>query len=220
VWSDNDTGTDFLNFRFIADIAAEMISQADGRPLSMGVSGSWGVGKSSMMKLLAASLRERSANKFLFVEFNAWLYQGYDDTRAALMETISSAVLKRTEDDKGVAEEVLEKAKGLVVQVNWFRVATSGATAVASLALGLPPVGLIGDGVAAVKALVDGDIDQKDLTATLCVAKDGGEKAKSLLRERAVAAQTPPKAIHDFRADLESTLKSLDLGGVDKFTHP
>ena len=211
MWSDNETGTDFLNFRFIADIAAEMISQADGRPLSMGVSGSWGVGKSSMMKLLATSLRERSADKFLFVEFNAWLYQGYDDTRAALMETISSAVLKRAEDDKSVAEDVLEKAKGLVSRVNWFRVATSGATAVASLALGLPPVGLIGDGVAAVKALTDGDIDPKDLAATVGVAKGGGEKAKALLRDRAVAAQTPPKAIHDFRADLESTLKSLDL---------
>lgn len=211
MWSDNETGTDFLNFRFIADIAAEMISQADGHPISMGVSGSWGVGKSSMMKLLATSLRERSADKFLFVEFNAWLYQGYDDTRAALMETISSAVLKRAEDDKGVAEEVLDKAKGLVSRVNWFRVATSGATAVASLALGLPPVGLIGDGVAAVKALTDGDIDPKDLAATLGVAKGGGEKAKSLLRERAVPAQTPPKAIHDYRADLESTLKSLDL---------
>jgi len=98
MWSDNETGNDFLNFRFIADIAAEMISQADGRPLSMGVSGSWGVGKSSMMKLLAEALHERSADKFLFVEFNAWLYQGYDDTRAALMETISNAVLKKAEE--------------------------------------------------------------------------------------------------------------------------
>jgi predicted KAP-like P-loop ATPase len=211
MWSDNETGTDFLNFRFIADIAAEMISQADGRPLSMGVSGSWGVGKSSMMRLLAASLRERSADKFLFVEFNAWLYQGYDDTRSALMETISAAVLKRAEEDGGLTEDALEKAKGLLSRVNWFRVATSGAKAVASMAMGLPPVGLIGDGIAAASALADGNVSQSDIDKSIEVVTAGGKEAKALLRERKIEAQTPPKAIHDFRTDLESTLKSLNL---------
>lgn len=211
MWSDNETGNDFLNFRFIADIAAEMISQADGRPLSMGVSGSWGVGKSSMMKLLAEALRERSADKFLFVEFNAWLYQGYDDTRAALMETISSAVLKNAEEKEGIPEGVLKKAKGLVARVNWFRLATSSATTIASLALGLPPVGLIGDGIAAAAALTDGNVSQKDFDAGVGVLAAGGKEGKALLRDRPIEAQTPPKAIHDFRTDLESTLKSLDL---------
>lgn len=211
MWSDNETGNDFLNFRFIADIAAEMILQADGRPLSMGVSGSWGVGKSSMMKLLAAALRQRSADKFLFVEFNAWLYQGYDDTRAALMETISNEVLKKAEEKEGITEGVIKKAKGLVERVNWFRLATSGATTIASLALGLPPVGLIGDGIAAAAALTDGNISQKDFDAGVGVLTAGGKEGKALLRDRPIEAQTPPKAIHDFRTDLESTLKSLDL---------
>src|SRR5690349_1021388 len=101
MWSDNETDRDFLNFRHVADIAAEMIIQANGRPLSMGISGSWGVGKSSMMKLLAKPLRESAKGKFLFVEFNAWLYQGYDDTRAALMEIIAQAILQRAESQEG-----------------------------------------------------------------------------------------------------------------------
>ena len=41
MWSDNDTRRDFLNFRCVADTAAELIIQADGTPLSMGVSGGW-----------------------------------------------------------------------------------------------------------------------------------------------------------------------------------
>ena len=45
MWSDNETNRDFLNFRCVADTAAEMIVQANGQPLSMGVSGGWGVGK-------------------------------------------------------------------------------------------------------------------------------------------------------------------------------
>ena len=52
MWSDSETDRDFLNFRTVADTAAELIVQAKGQPLSLGVSGSWGVGKSSMIKLI------------------------------------------------------------------------------------------------------------------------------------------------------------------------
>jgi len=90
MWVDNETETDFLNFSGVADTVAEIVYQADGRPISIGVSGAWGAGKSSMIKLIQASLRdppqsdEKPAKDFVFVEFNAWLYQGYDDARAAL----------------------------------------------------------------------------------------------------------------------------------------
>lgn len=86
MWSDNETSTDFLNFRTVADTAAEMIYRAGGKPLSMGISGGWGVGKSSMVKLIRESLAERFGEKFVFVEYNAWLYQGYDDAKAALLD--------------------------------------------------------------------------------------------------------------------------------------
>ncbi|MEJ7928290.1 P-loop NTPase fold protein [Sphingobium sp. AN641] len=212
MWSDNETNRDFLNFRFIADIAAEMIAQADGRPLSMGVSGSWGVGKSSMMKLLAESLKQRSDEKFLFVEFNAWLYQGYDDTRAALMEIIARAILERAKSDKGAVAETVEKAKGLLKRVNWFRVASTGITTAASLAMGLPPVGLIGDGIAAVKNLTDGSINQADIDSASKVVKGTVSGAKGLYEEKpAPEPETPPQAIHDFRKELHETLESLDI---------
>jgi predicted KAP-like P-loop ATPase len=32
-----------------------------------------------------------------FVEFNAWLYQGYDDARSALMEVIGTKLLEYAE---------------------------------------------------------------------------------------------------------------------------
>src|SRR5271167_1963490 len=96
MWPDNETDRDFLNFTAVADTVAEIILQAKGRPISIGVSGAWGVGKSSMIKLVRHSIEDRSGkeqkqkedSKFVFVEFNAWLYQGYDDARAALMDVI------------------------------------------------------------------------------------------------------------------------------------
>jgi predicted KAP-like P-loop ATPase len=93
MWPDNETARDFLNFSGIAETVAEIIVQARGRPISIGISGAWGIGKSSLIKLtresLAGRLRKEGEREFIFVEFNAWLYQGYDDARAALMDVIA-----------------------------------------------------------------------------------------------------------------------------------
>ena len=99
MWSDNETNRDFLNFRAVADTAAEIVVQAAGKPISIGITGGWGVGKSSMIRLVEAALKDRSSEKFLFVQFNAWLYQGYDDARAALVEVIARKLLDRAKRD-------------------------------------------------------------------------------------------------------------------------
>jgi predicted KAP-like P-loop ATPase len=39
MWPDNETARDFLNFSGVADTVAEIIVQARGRPVSIGVSG-------------------------------------------------------------------------------------------------------------------------------------------------------------------------------------
>ena len=51
MWTDNETEQDFLNFGSVAKTVAEIIGQAQSRPISIGVSGACGVGKSSMIKL-------------------------------------------------------------------------------------------------------------------------------------------------------------------------
>lgn len=41
MWIDNETETDFLNFSGVADAVAEILYSANGRPISIGVSGAW-----------------------------------------------------------------------------------------------------------------------------------------------------------------------------------
>lgn len=209
MWSDSETDRDFLNFKSVADIAAEIISQADGRALSIGVSGSWGVGKSSMLKLLGGSLKERTEQRLIFVEFNAWLYQGFDDTRAALMETITQAIIQTVEGDTTVLGHVAEKAKSLGRRVNWFRLAAVSATSVAGMLFGLPPVGLVGEAVNVVKGLTDGNVSQGDLNQTESAANQAVAGAKGLLNDE-VPRESPPKAIHAFREELKATLAEMD----------
>ena len=120
MWPDNETDRDFLNFTGIAETVAEIIVQADGRPISIGISGAWGVGKSSMIKLVRHSVAQRAKageREFVFVEFNAWLYQGYDDARAALMEVIGHTLSEEAQKrQKGI-----DKAKDFLERVQWFR---------------------------------------------------------------------------------------------------
>ena len=71
MWSDNETARDFLNFSAVADTVAEIIVQARGRPISIGVSGAWGVGKSSMIKLIRGAFAGRAEGcngEFVLVE--------------------------------------------------------------------------------------------------------------------------------------------------------
>ncbi len=209
MWSDSETDRDFLNFKSVADIAAEIISQADGRALSIGVSGSWGVGKSSMLKLLGGSLKERTDERVIFVEFNAWLYQGFDDTRAALMETIADAIVRTVEADKTALGHVAERATSLAKRVNWFRLAAVSATSVAGMLFGLPPVGLVGEAVNVVKGLTDGNVSREDIDKTEGAVNLAVAGAKGLLKDE-VPRESPPKAIHAFREELKATLAEMD----------
>lgn len=208
MWADNETGRDFLNFSGVAETVGEIIVQASGRPISIGVSGAWGVGKSSMIKLIRGALEERAEGqdgKFIFVEFNAWLYQGYDDARAALLEVIASALAEEAEKRKtGV-----DNAKELLSRVNWLRAAKLTAGSALAMALGLPPVGLIGEAYQLGGQIVGGQATKDTVAAVQDVATKAGTEAAGLIKPKAQIS--PPKEIHAIRECFEQTLAALDV---------
>ena len=209
MWSDNETERDFLNFTSVADTVAEAIVQSSGQPLSVGVSGAWGVGKSSMIKLIRRAVEERAGDQdgrdYLFVDFNAWLYQGFDDARAALVEVIAAALLERAEETKtGEA-----KVKEILKRVNWLRAAKLGVGSAIALALGLPPVGLLGDLHRTVRTLGSGKADEETLESLDQTASDLGTEGRALLR--AQPSSSPPKEIQALRDSFEEALAEMNL---------
>ena len=206
MWTDNETNRDFLNFRCVADIAAETIIQAAGQPLSMGVSGGWGVGKSSMLKLISDALNERGDDRYLFVEFNAWLYQGYDDARAALMEVIARRLIEHGEE---TTKTGLDKARDLLSRVNWLRLAGMATGSALSLAVGIPPLWLAGPAFAAGKSLVTGEGNQQDVDTVYQSGKAVAEEAGKLVTPG--PESSPPRQIQDLRKQFEETLREMDV---------
>lgn len=219
MWTDNETAQDFLNFNSVARTVAEVIEQARSRPISIGVSGAWGVGKSSMIKLIRAELEARAKAeaqklgtdtksekpKFIFVEFNAWLYQGYDDARAALIDVVASALADEAKERK----TGIEKTKDLLRRVNWFRAIKLAAGSAASLALGLPPTGLLGELWGVGKKVFSGGVDQEVITTADSAAGKVGESAQELIKDEQIFS--PPKEIEALRGSFEGALDEMGV---------
>lgn len=207
MWRDSESDQDFLNFTEVADQIAVLATTPTLLPISIGVFGSWGTGKSTVLKLVEARLLQDKADEErppIVVKFDAWMYQGFDDARAALMEVVASELLKLAEKNK----TALDKAKEFAGRVNYFRGLGMIADFGLGMALGIPP-GLLTRAGQAVSALWSGknisDEDYSKLKADATGAKDG---LKGLLNP--VEKRTPPQEIDAFRVQFSELLHDLN----------
>lgn len=205
MWTDNEAEVDYLNFETISKTVAEIIVQAENKPISIGVNGSWGIGKSTLIKLINKSLKEKeNSDQYIFVEFNAWLYQGYDDARASLMDTIANKLIEEAEGN----DDLLEKAKGLLKRVNWLRVSQFAVKNALPLAFGLPPSGLIGNVLESANKLLGNSPQREDLDGAIKSVSESVKTAQGFLNP--VEEKSPPKEIQEIRNEFEDTLKGLN----------
>lgn len=123
MWNDVEAKIDLLNFSHVAKAAAQLIQDAGGEPLTIGVSGNWGAGKSSLVKMIGAELKASAGDeKYIFLEFNAWLYQGYDDARQALLDAVADKLVAVAESRK----TAVDKAWRFVKRIKRLRVGLGG----------------------------------------------------------------------------------------------
>lgn len=203
MWHDNETTIDYVNFRIVAKACAELIRGAGGEPISVGVSGGWGVGKSSLVRMIESELQPVSSSsdtKHVVVTFNPWLYQGFEDARTALLQIVGDAVLKRAE----ASQTFVQQAEGLLKRINLLRLAQLGGEVAATLITGVP-VGLIGKSLTAASEA----IDARSVSKGVDVAKELPESAKGLLN--AAKPVSLPQEIQAFRDSLEELLEKLDI---------
>jgi predicted KAP-like P-loop ATPase len=199
MWADTDTDIDFLNYSEVAELIAEMIGKPDLLPMSLGVFGSWGVGKSSTLRLVAKEL-EKNRDKYLVINFDAWLYQDFDDARAALMSVIASELVNAS------PTSLASKAMSLFGRINKLRalglLAEGGA-----LAMGVPTFGLITRGLEGARDILEGKADGEDLEAIKKAGADAKEQTSGLLKE--VSVKGPPEEIAAFRKEFGEVLDGL-----------
>lgn len=200
MWADTETETDFLNYSEVAELVSELIANPDLLPLSLGVFGGWGVGKSSTLRLVEVELA-KDANRYCVIKFDAWLYQDFDNARAALMSVIAAALLKAS------PPSFLGKAKSLFGRVNKLR--ALGLLVEGGAALyGIPTFGVVSRGAAALGDALAGNADDKDVAAIKEAATEVKTEGRELLRE--APSREPPEEIEAFRKEFGEVLAGLD----------
>lgn len=209
MWHDVETTTDLLNFSVVAETAAQLIRDSDGQPLSIGISGSWGVGKSSLVRMVGESLRntENAQDKYIFLDFNAWLYQGFEDARMALLQSVSDKLLAEAERRKTFVDKAVEFAK----RVKWLRTGKMLAPVATGAIFGGAIAGPVGAVMGAVGGLFKGgDMpSQEDLTKVKSAYDELQPDLKELLGEK--ESVSLPKEIAGLRAAFQEVLESLDI---------
>jgi len=113
MWPDKESSIDFLNFNETAESIKDIITERELMPISVGVFGNWGAGKSTVLELTKKSLENdaEEGEEYIQIHFDAWTFEGFDDAKAALLETIASELLKeaeKVEDDKGLIAKATE----------------------------------------------------------------------------------------------------------------
>ncbi len=136
MWSDNEAAVDLLGFEYLVDSLLAVLGESHLLPLTIGVNGDWGSGKSSLMRMTANRLREDSS-RFLVIEFSPWLHEDRQDVKSALVATIL----------EGMDELIPEEKRGhfgqlwalLTKLVSRSRAAVGPLAAAGSTTVGAPP---------------------------------------------------------------------------------
>lgn len=134
MWLDNASDIDILFYGPYAKLISSIAEDKINSPLTIGVFGLWGAGKSTLLNLIEHQLNEDDAN-VTCVKINAWMFEGYEDAKIALMETLLKELCQENKFEK-----VKNGIKNLLSRINLFKVATSaislGASVTASVATG------------------------------------------------------------------------------------
>ena len=129
MWNDNETEIDLLGFEYLVDSLEILLTEDALLPLTVGVLGDWGSGKSSLMRLAKSRLDDATAaviplveerrrageeitdgdpRPFITIAFSPWRFENFVQVKLALMD----AVLDEIDDYiDGFAEDSPPKKK-------------------------------------------------------------------------------------------------------------
>ncbi|QFZ84328.1 NTPase KAP [Variovorax paradoxus] len=214
MWHDIEAKVDLLNFGLVANAATNLIKDAGDMPVTIGISGGWGAGKSTLVKLVQAQL-EQSTKKddenspYILMEFNAWLYQGYEDARQALLQAVSDRLVEEATKRKTFVDKAMDFAK----RVKLLKVGRIAAPVVAHVAVGTLGAGPLGALFGAVSGLVQGFADENRRAESLKAVQEAyaelSPELKEVIGEKKDASL--PKEIEGLRQAFADLLEKLNV---------
>ncbi len=200
ILTDNETKVDLLNNEAIATTIVDLLRTKPDQPVTIGVHGDWGAGKSSVLEMIEAKLEGEKG--VLCLKFNGWRFQGFEDAKIALIEGIVTGLLEKRPNIKKAASAV----KDIFRRIDWLKVAKHAGGLAFTTATGIPSPDLVQTVLGSLGAMV-GDpaqsISKESVEATI-------EEVKSFTRLDA-ETRNVPEEIDGFRKAFDDLLKDADV---------
>lgn len=138
LWSDDPARVDLLSFDAVAGTVADALLDEVLDPVALGLSGSWGSGKTTVLGLVAQELDRRGTpeRKVLVIQTDPWRY----DPATGAKESLIAEVLAALAGEINKSETKTDKAKKLLGRlanrIDWAKAIKLAATS--SLTLQIP----------------------------------------------------------------------------------
>jgi predicted KAP-like P-loop ATPase len=196
--SDHETRVDLLNNEAIASTIVSLLREQPDRPVTVGVHGDWGAGKSSILEMIEAALSQE--DNVLCLKFNGWRFQGFEDAKIALIEGIVTGLLEKRPALTKAAAEVKEIFK----RIDWLKVAKKTGGLALMATTGLPSPDLIQSTIStALNVLKNPEEAQQNTEKAL-------EGLEGLLKSTE-GTQNVPEQINEFRKAFDDLLKAAEI---------
>ena len=193
MWNDKESEIDLLGYRKLSNTVTSLIKDDRLSPLTIGIHGDWGAGKTSMVKFVETELKQDK--KVLCLTFNGWLFEGYSDAKSVMMESIIIGL----KESRPRNQKVKDAAVNLIRKVNWLKTVKRLGGLALTMTTGIPDPTLISEVLAKVK----GGAEQ------LNIGEDEVSSLENYLKDKLLPENSDPlsKAIEGFREDFEKLIK-------------
>ena len=196
--NDQETAVDLLYYDAIAQTVVKLVRSSPNAPLTVGIHGDWGAGKSSVLAMVQQTLN-RQPNVFC-LRFNGWQFQGFEDAKCVLIET----VITELRDARPQLQKHKEQVVELLKRVDWFKALRKVGAYGVTLATGVPVPAMLGL-LTDLKGLTD---QFRDKTSADDV-KHFIQQADGLLKEG--KERKLPDEIKAFQKEFAELLKSAEI---------
>ena len=115
MWHDNQTVIDLLGFQRFVHAIVELAQNERLQPLTLGVHGTWGSGKSSVMAMAHAVLSQQEQVATTWI--SGWAFEDFEHTKSALI----SSILKALDDNQTLFGEFKGQIQKLKEKVDLLR---------------------------------------------------------------------------------------------------
>lgn len=205
ILSDNETKVDLLNNEAIAKTIITLLRERPERPITIGVHGDWGAGKSSVLEMIEALLNPQE--HVLCLKFNGWRFQGFEDAKIALVEGIVTGLIEK----RPLLKKATDAVKNIFQRIDLLKAAKKAGGLVLTAYAGFHGLGANALAIPVLLNTLEGwatdptKITKQDVESVLSDAKD-------ILKPDA-QGRNVPEEIDGFRKAFDEL---LEKAGIDQ----